>query len=77
MIERIEINPEVCSGRPVVRGTRIPVHTVLGVLAAGDDIDEVLKGYPRLTRDDVLACLEYASKVTDNGLQISPLEKVK
>jgi uncharacterized protein (DUF433 family) len=74
MSDRIEINPEVCSGKPVVRGTRIPVHTVLGFLAAGDSLEEVLKGYPRLTREDVLACLEYASKITDNGLQSLRLE---
>jgi uncharacterized protein (DUF433 family) len=75
--ERIEIIPEVCSGRPVVRGTRIPVHTVLGFLAAGDSIEEVLKGYPRLTLDDVLACLQFASKVTDNGLHSLPLESAR
>jgi uncharacterized protein (DUF433 family) len=74
--DRIEINPEVCSGKPVVRGTRIPVHTVLGFLAAGDSLEEVLKGYPRLTREDVLACLEYASKITDNGLHSLRLESV-
>jgi uncharacterized protein (DUF433 family) len=76
MSDRIEINPEVCSGKPVVRGTRIPVHTVLGFLAAGDSMEEVLKGYPRLTREDVLACLEYASKITDNGLHSLRLESV-
>jgi len=56
MSDRIEINPEVSSGKPVVRSTRIPVHTVLGFLAAGDSLEEVLKGSPRLTRKDVLAC---------------------
>jgi uncharacterized protein (DUF433 family) len=75
--ERIEINPEICSGRPVVRGTRIPVHTILGFLGAGDSMEDVLKGYPRLTREDVLACLQYASRLADNGFQSLRLENAK
>jgi uncharacterized protein (DUF433 family) len=63
MSERISVKPDVCNGRPVVRGTRITVQTVLEFLAAGDSIDEVLQEYPRLTRADVRACLDYASRV--------------
>ncbi|MCX6864681.1 MAG: DUF433 domain-containing protein [Verrucomicrobia bacterium] len=60
MISRIELNPEVCSGHPLVRGTRITVDTVLGYLSAGDSVDEVLQAHPRLERADVLACIDYA-----------------
>ncbi len=60
MNERIAIDPDICGGRPVVRGTRITVQTVLEFLAAGDSIDELLTSYPALTRDDVLACLNQA-----------------
>jgi uncharacterized protein (DUF433 family) len=53
--DRIEINPEVMGGKPVVRGTRIPVETVLRKLGAGMTIDAILADHPRLTRDDILA----------------------
>ena len=64
MWERISTNPDVCNARSVVRGTRITVQTVLEFLAAGDSIEEVLEEYPSLTREDVLACLDYASRGT-------------
>lgn len=64
-MERIELNPLVCNGRPVIKGTRITVQTVLGYLSAGDSVDEVLDAHPRLTREDVLACLAYARRVSD------------
>jgi uncharacterized protein (DUF433 family) len=56
MEERIVISPDVCNGRPVIRGTRITVQTVLEFLGAGDSIEEVLEEYRSLTREDVLAC---------------------
>jgi uncharacterized protein (DUF433 family) len=62
MSDRIEINPEVCNGRPIVRGTRVGVETVLGYLGAGDSIDDVLSAHPRLVREDVLASIEYARR---------------
>lgn len=65
-MERIEINPAICNGRPVIRGTRISVQTVLGFLSAGDSVDDVLAGYPQLTREDVLACLEYARRLSES-----------
>ena len=69
-MERIELNPEVCNGKPVVRGTRISVQTVLSFLSAGDSIDDVLAGYPQLQRDDVLSCLEYARRLSDTHATI-------
>jgi len=50
MSERISIRPNVCNGRPVIRGTRIAVQTVLEFLAAGDSVENVLEEYPKLTR---------------------------
>ena len=61
---RIEINPEVCNGRPVIRGTRITVDTVLGYLSAGDSVEDVMQAHPRLDRDDVLACIDYARRLS-------------
>ena len=60
MNERIEINPRVCGGQPVIKGTRIPVATILEQLANDESWDSLLGGYPELTRDDVQAALEYA-----------------
>lgn len=61
LTERILVDPHVCHGKPVIRGTRIMVWLILEYLANGDSIEEVLAAYPDLTRDDVLACLAYAS----------------
>jgi uncharacterized protein (DUF433 family) len=60
LLERIELDPEVMLGKPVIRGTRITVEIILEKIAAGCPIEEVLADYPRLTRDDVLAALAYA-----------------
>ena len=57
VMDRIEINPDICNGKPVIKGTRITVQTILEFLGAGDSIEEVLEGYPSLTHDDVLAAL--------------------
>ncbi|PIW34029.1 MAG: antitoxin [bacterium (Candidatus Ratteibacteria) CG_4_10_14_3_um_filter_41_18] len=64
MNPRITIDPEVCSGEPCIRETRIPVHVILSHLAAGEDEKTLLKNFPNITHQDILACLEYASFVT-------------
>jgi uncharacterized protein (DUF433 family) len=60
MYERISIDPKVCYGQACVRGTRIPVHQIVRMLANGDTIEELLADYPSLEREDILACLDYA-----------------
>ena len=72
MPERITLNPDICNGRPVVRGTRITVQTVLEFMAAGDSVDDVLAEYPDLTRQDVQACLDYASRLMANHYSVVP-----
>lgn len=64
-MERIEINPAVCSGKPVIHGTRIMVRNILGMVAGGYTTERILESYPELTRDDVAAALEYAARVVD------------
>ena len=59
--ERIMIAPEILAGKPVVRGTRLAVEFILELLAAGQSEAAILANYPGLTRDDILACLAYAS----------------
>ena len=61
-IDRITINPEICHGKPTVRGTRYMVETILEYLAAGETIEDVLNEFPDLHREDVLACLAFAAK---------------
>jgi len=63
LLERITVNPKIFGGKPVIRGRRLAVEHVLGMLAAGDTIDTILQGYPWLEREDVLACLVYARRV--------------
>lgn len=65
LTNRIEVNPKILQGKPVIRGTRVPVGLVLSYLAGGMSIDEILSEYPTLTRDDVLACLAYARDIVD------------
>lgn len=59
--ERITVDPDVLVGKPVVRGTRLAVEFILELLAAGRTEREILDDYPGLTREDILACLSYAS----------------
>lgn len=62
--ERITVNPERMQGLPCIRDTRVTVSALLGQLAAGQTIDDIIRDYPYLDRDDVLAALEYAAAVT-------------
>lgn len=69
---RITIDPQVCHGQACIQGTRIPVHQILGMLANGDTIEELLEDYPSLRREDILACLDYAASLAEE--QVTPLE---
>jgi len=59
--ERIVVDPKILAGKPVIRGTRLAVEFILQLLAAGQSESEILSDYPGLTREDILACLSYAS----------------
>jgi len=60
--DRIEIDTSICSCKPVIRGTRILVTSILSQLAAGESFDAVLKGFPSLTDDDIKAAIEFAKE---------------
>lgn len=62
-MERIVADPKICGGQACVRGTRVPVHVVLDYLAAGESIESVLENFPQLQREDILACLTFASRL--------------
>jgi uncharacterized protein (DUF433 family) len=72
MYERISIDPKVCHGQACVRGTRIPVHQIVRMLANGDTIEELLADYPSLEREDILACLDYAGPLAEE--QVIPIQ---
>lgn len=63
-LSRITINPEICHGKPTIRGLRYPVENMLELLASGMTIEELLEDYKDLKREDFLACLEFAAKLT-------------
>lgn len=72
--ERIERNPQVMLGKPVIRGTRIPVEIILRKLSEGISVDEVLADYPRIGREDVQAALAFAAEAlsTDEFQPLAP-----
>ena len=61
--KRITVDPDVLVGKPVIRGTRISVELVIDLLASGWTTDEILRNYPRLKQEDILACLRYAGLI--------------
>jgi len=64
MIERISVSPDVCHGKPVIKGTRVLVANILGSLGSGESIEEVLEDYPSLTREDVFAALQFGGELS-------------
>ncbi len=72
LLSRITIDPEVCHGKPSIRGLRYPVESMLELLASGMTIPQLLEDYPDLEKDDFLAFIEYAAKLT----QIKGIYKV-
>ncbi len=63
--DRVEIDPAICSGKPVIRGTRILVTSILSQLAAGESFAEIRKGFPGLSEDDIRAATEFAKESVD------------
>ena len=65
-MKRIELNPKVCNGKPVIKGTRITVSVILEQIAEGVSRDDLLAGYPELTKDDIQAVVLYARESLDH-----------
>ena len=63
LLERITVNPSIFGGKPIIRGRRLAVEHVLGMLAAGDTPELLLQGYPWLEKEDIQACLVYARRM--------------
>ena len=73
LLERIIVNPKIMVGKPVIRGTRLTVQFILGLLASGATIEEIIEEYSDLTKEDILACLLFASETLENT-SFMPLE---
>ncbi len=63
LLSRITVDPEICHGKPCVRGLRYPVETILEYLAGGDTIENLLQEFPDLVREDILACHEFSRRI--------------
>jgi uncharacterized protein (DUF433 family) len=65
IFQRITVNPEICGGKPAIRGLRFPVSRLLGMLAAGETKESILKAYPYLEPEDIQEALNYAAFLAD------------
>ena len=63
LLDRITVDPKIFGGKPIIRGHRLAVEHILGMLSVGDDFDIILKGYPWLETEDIMACLQYAHRL--------------
>jgi uncharacterized protein (DUF433 family) len=66
LLERITVNPKIFGGKPIIRGHRLAVEHILGMLAAGDQPETILAGYPWLEEEDIRACLVYARRLVSH-----------
>jgi uncharacterized protein (DUF433 family) len=64
LLDRITIDPNICHGKPCIRGLRYPVETILELLSAGMSIEDILADYEDLEREDILAALEFAARLS-------------
>jgi uncharacterized protein (DUF433 family) len=75
LLGRISINPDICFGKPCIRGHRIWVSLILDFLASGSAVQEILEDYPQLEEADVLACIAYGAEMSRERYVEIPLEK--
>lgn len=66
LLNRISVDPRICFGKPCIKGHRIWVALILDFLASGETIESLLREYPQLTREDILACLAYGAAMSDD-----------
>lgn len=71
--ERITIDPDICNGKPTIRGKRITVQTVMEFLSNGDTNQEILDQFPSLQNEDIEACLKFASKLMQNNYEMQTI----
>ncbi len=71
LMERITVTADQCQGRPCIRGMRIRVSDILGMMASGMEVEEILQDYPYLEREDIMAALHYASRQADHPILLA------
>ena len=71
MYNRIDINPEIMLGQPVIKGTRIPVYVIVEAIAEGDSVEDLLQAYPFLTTEDIREALQFAANLSHWGLEVA------
>lgn len=76
LYKNIVSNPDVCNGRPTFKGTRITVKTIMEFLLAGDSEEEVLEGYPRISKEDLQTAREFAAMILEKPITIQSLKEV-
>jgi len=77
LLSRIAIDPNICHGKPCIRGHRIWVALILDYLASGMTVEEILDGYPSIERDDIFACIAYGAELARDYYVEIPLETAK
>lgn len=76
LLERIRIDPNICFGKPTIRGTRLWVSLILDLLADGASAEQLIADYPQLTRDDILAAIAYGAEAARERIIPIPVERV-
>lgn len=74
LYKNIISNPDICNGKPVIKGTRITVQTIMGFILSGDTDKEVLEGYPRLTKEDLQTCKEFTVMLFEKPTLLKPFK---
>jgi len=77
LLTRISVRPDVCFGKPCIRGHRIWVSLILDLLASGESMADILSSYPGLTEEDVLACIAYGAEMSRERYVEIPMARVK
>ena len=77
LLNRIAIEPSICSGKPCIKGHRIWVSLILDLLAAGETPEEILQAYPSISREDILACIAYGAEIARDSYVEIPLHESK
>jgi uncharacterized protein (DUF433 family) len=77
LLSRISVDPNVCFGKPCIRGTRIWVSLILDLLASDESPERILEEYPQLTRDDILAAIAYGAEMSRGRLSIYPVRALR
>ena len=65
ILQRISSDPDICHGKPVIKGTRIPVYLIVSLVAEGENIESIIKDYPSLSPEDIQAALRYAARLSE------------